>query len=272
MGEGFITSIDGSKYILKQIYNDGIIFNIDDQLEICCKNHKYLPDTPFTLMIETNQGDCLKTKEISNNEILKLKSLTITSFLNSRGFNDFEGNCQGCQHQIEDLIFLTKNSNINVMEIGFNAGHSAEVFLSNNHCLNLTSFDLGEHNYGPIAKEYIDFNFPNRHTLIFGDSRQTVPSYIENNKDIKFDVIFIDGGHDYEIARNDLENCFHLAHKDTIVILDDVVFKEEWKEHYTQGPTRIWNEYLEKNKIIELNRKEYSKGRGMSWGKYKICT
>jgi hypothetical protein len=84
-GEGFITSIDGSKYILKQIYNDGIIFNIDDQLEICCKNHKYLPDTPFTLMIETNQGDCLKTKEISNNEILKLKSLTITSFLNMLG-------------------------------------------------------------------------------------------------------------------------------------------------------------------------------------------
>lgn len=62
-------------------------------------------------------------------------------------------------------------------------------------------------------------------------------------------------------------NCLHLAHNETIVILDDVVFKEEWKQHYTHGPTKVWNECLEQNKIIELNRKQYSEGRGMSWGK-----
>jgi predicted O-methyltransferase YrrM len=154
------------------------------------------------------------------------------------------------------------------MEIGFNAGHSAEVFLQNNKNLTLTSFDLGSHNYVTTAKEYIDATYPNRHTLILGDSNITIPIYLENNKDTKFDIIFIDGGHDYKIAKADMENSFHLAHKDTIVALDDTIFRKDWEKQYTIGPTRTWTEHLERNKIIELNRKEYCNGRGMCWGKY----
>jgi predicted O-methyltransferase YrrM len=128
------------------------------------------------------------------------------------------------------------------MEIGFNAGHSAELFLKNNKELTLTSFDLGEHNYVMAAREYIDFTYPNRYTLIFGDSRRTVPFYLQNNKDTKFDFIFIDGGHQYEIAKTDMENCFHLAHENTIVALDDTMFTSEWEEYYILGPTRTWEE------------------------------
>jgi predicted O-methyltransferase YrrM len=194
--------------------------------------------------------------------------MSITSFLNSRGFHNFEGYSQQNPQQVEDLINLTNKPNINVMEIGFNAGHSAEVFLQNNKDLILTSFDLGRHNYVTTAKEYIDNTYPNRHTLILGDSRKTIPIYINNNKETKFDIIFIDGGHDYDIAKSDMENCFHLAHKDTIVILDDTVFTKGWEQAWTIGPTRTWLEHLEQNKIIELTRKDYNYGRGMTWGKY----
>jgi len=197
--------------------------------------------------------------------------MSITSFLNNRGFYCFEGYSQEISAQINDLITiigLANTSPINAMEIGFNAGHSADVFLKNHKDLTLSSFDLGLYKYVPFAKEYIDTTYPNRHKLILGDSRITIPIYLQNNKDTKFDIIFIDGGHDYEIAKDDMENCFYLAHKDTIVIMDDTIFTEGWEQPYTIGPTRTWTEHLQQKKIIEINRIDYWRGRGMSWGKY----
>ena len=59
--------------------------------------------------------------------------MDITTFLNNNGFYSFEGNSHEVPQQIEDLIKLTAKPIINAMEIGFNAGHSAEVFLKNNN-------------------------------------------------------------------------------------------------------------------------------------------
>ena len=136
--------------------------------------------------------------------------------------------------------------------------------------MSLVSFDLGEYRYVSPGKEYIDATYPNRHTLIVGDSRNTIPAYIEKNKGTTFDFIFIDGGHDYDIAKTDIENCFHLAHKNTIVALDDTMFTPGWEQHYTIGPTQA--EYIEQTKIMELGRNDYCAGRGMVWGKYSFAT
>jgi predicted O-methyltransferase YrrM len=194
--------------------------------------------------------------------------MSITKFLNARGLYTFEGYSQQVKNQVKDLITLSKSSDIHVMEIGFNAGHSAEVFLQNNPTLTLTSFDLGEYNYVTIAKEYIDVTYPNRHTLILGDSTQTVPRYINDNPNKTFDIIFIDGGHDYKIAKSDLENCKKLANKDTIVIMDDTIYTSGWKVDWTIGPTQTWLEHLNNRTITEISKVDYCLGRGMSWGKY----
>lgn len=196
--------------------------------------------------------------------------MSITNFLNNKGFYSFEGHSQQIPQQVKDLIFLTNYGNINVMEIGFNAGHSAEIFLHNNKNLKLISFDLGTHEYVAFAKEYIDNNYPNRHILILGDSRITVPKFFNDNKEFKFDIIFIDGGHDYDIAKEDINNCFNLAHENTIVILDDTVFTKGWDESYTLGPSRVWIEAIQEKKIVELNKRDYQPGRGMSWGRYSF--
>lgn len=195
--------------------------------------------------------------------------MTLDEYLKGRGIVRFaEGYSQQVEGQVRDIVEITNKPDINVMEIGFNAGHSAELMLENNKTLKLTSFDLGQYNYVLPGREYINQTYPGRHTLYLGDSTTTIPTFTQQYPDVKFDVIFIDGGHLYPIAKADIENCFHLAHKDTIVMLDDTMYTKDWEEGWTIGPTKAWLESLENGKITELDRKDYMKGRGMSWGRY----
>ncbi len=193
----------------------------------------------------------------------------LEEYLNSSKCHIVEGYSQQVPEQVNRLKELIKGDKIkNVMEIGFNAGHSAELFLSNNPNIHLTSFDIGTYDYVKIGKEYIDRVYPNRHTLILGDSRISIPKYIEENVNKNFDLIFIDGGHDYKVAKADIINCKKLAHKDSIVIMDDIV--QSGLKSWNFGPNRAWGEEVKHNSIIESKCEDYGKGRGMGWGKYNI--
>jgi len=169
-----------------------------------------------------------------------------------------EGNINNIPEQALDLMNLGVNAK-NILEIGFNAGHSAELFLKMG--ANVTSFDLGEHSYLSTSKDYLDTIYPGKHTLILGDSTITIPEYSFEY----FDLIFIDGGHTFEIAKQDLENCMRFAHPCTIVVMDDITFKSS--ASWTFGPSKAWSEC---KLITQINSKEYSPGRGMCWGKYLL--
>lgn len=192
--------------------------------------------------------------------------MSINQFLKEKNCNISEGYSRSCYKETILLQVLVSDSSIkNILEIGFNAGHSADTFLTYNSGCNVVSFDIGEHSYVKTAKEYIDKNYPNRHTLILGDSTKVIPQY---KTDIKFDLIFIDGGHLYEVARADLINCKRLAHKDTIVIMDDTIYRKDWEVEWTKGPTKVWQESLKNNLVAEIDHRDFELGRGMSWGKY----
>jgi GR25 family glycosyltransferase involved in LPS biosynthesis len=64
-GEGYIITNKGGREILKFIYKNGIIHNIDNQLRENCGPELFIKDTPWILEKDTNCGDCNKTKKIN---------------------------------------------------------------------------------------------------------------------------------------------------------------------------------------------------------------
>ena len=75
-GEGYITSLEGAKRIVNKIKKYGIFGNIDNQLRnICGKEICVRRDTPWKVVISSNDGDCLKTKEFTNSSMYKIQNL-----------------------------------------------------------------------------------------------------------------------------------------------------------------------------------------------------
>lgn len=137
-------------------------------------------------------------------------------------------------------VYSLARTATNIMEIGFNAGHSVLLMLIANDDSKITCFDICEHTYTEKCFEYLDSTFPNRLTLIKGDSRKTVPQYT-NDTPPKFDLIHIDGGHNPDVTRQDFENSYKMCSK--FIIMDDTNMS------YING---IVEEALKKGNVLEM--------------------
>lgn len=106
-----------------------------------------------------------------------------------------------------------------ILEIGFNGGHSACCFLNASPDAKLYTFDICrwgiEEKAEVVLKKHFDI------TLIKGDSAITVPNFLEENK-LLFDLILIDGCHDYGIALLDIKNTMSFLNADGIMVIDDL--------------------------------------------------
>lgn len=190
---------------------------------------------------------------------------SINAYLARLGYTRFEGNTGLCPAKIELLTHLSRNCKT-ALEIGFNAGHSADTILRANPNIKLTSFDLGEHPYVAPAHHYIHFLHPNRHRLIVGDSTKTLPAFIKQFPNERFDLLFIDGGHSYETALSDLNCCLTLAHKDSVIVMDDTIYVPNWEKDYSIGPTTVWKEAVANEFIRDDVRLTMDQWNGISYG------
>ena len=206
-----------------------------------------------------------------------------------------EGGSFQIVHQVTRLSELIRNcAPKSIMEIGFNAGHSALLFLAITPPeTKVVSFDLGEYAYVFAAKRYIDSVFPGRHTLVTGDSTITIPKYEEQvahrmkNPEtappLRFDFIFIDGGHQNDIPMKDILNSQRLAAgAHTLVAIDDICRDASHHAHYTIEPTKAWAQMISCGVISEHGYDDYYElmkrdntllhescnVRGMAWGQY----
>lgn len=173
----------------------------------------FLPLIAFSCFLQAGDMPCLE-------EYLTERQVMIT-----------EGYITSLQKQDIDA-FLNLHPEIeSIMEIGLNAGHSAENFFQT--CKQLKkfiSFDINWHDYTKVAVEYLSQKYPNAFQFIPGDSRTTVPVYATIYPQERFDLIYIDGDHSYSGASQDILNCKKLAGSTTILLIDDYTPEMEVKK------------------------------------------
>ena len=117
----------------------------------------------------------------------------------------------------KNVIKTSNFDNVNeVLEIGFNSGFSAVLFLNSNPNINITCVDIGLHKYTIPCYNKIKEFYGDRINLLIGNSKEVVPK-IHN----KFDLIHIDGAHDDTIAREDIINSYYLSNDKCTLIMDD---------------------------------------------------
>ncbi|CAK9061779.1 Tubulin epsilon chain (Epsilon-tubulin) [Durusdinium trenchii] len=157
---------------------------------------------------------------------------------------EIEGHSNMVPEAVEVMNAIASDASIKtVCEVGFNAGHSALRWLLRTKA-QVYSFDLGDHPYARPAAMWLSNRFPGRLNMTWGDSLATVPEFHRHNPDVKCELIFIDGGHSYDVAIRDLKNFAALANlKNNRVLLDDT---------FLDDVRRAWDEMMEMGYVEEL--------------------
>jgi predicted O-methyltransferase YrrM len=133
---------------------------------------------------------------------------------------------------------------LNVLEIGVARGHSSRAFLAGLSKRNgpggtLYSLDIQDcsKNIRPHLVEEYNKEKANS-VFILADSKT-----YEWDKDIGIDVLFIDGDHSYDGAKNDYTKYINFLNNHAIILMHDV-------SHPRYGVCDAWNEVVQFPKII----------------------
>lgn len=145
-------------------------------------------------------------------------------------------------------LFWAGRQSQKMCEIGFNAGHSAMLFLLGRTTpLQFTIFDINNYSYTRPCIDYVLSKFTNvKFEYIEGDSTATMPKWIETNKTEigTYDLVHVDGGHTEECIKNDIRNADILLRDGGIMVVDD-----------TDGPivNRYVNDYINSTNYVEID-------------------
>jgi predicted O-methyltransferase YrrM len=157
----------------------------------------------------------------------------------------FEGNyfynhqtdrlCDDINKQINLFSIAKLNTSQNILEIGFNAGHSALIFLLANPSSKIYCFDTCQHKYTKPCFDYLDRNFPERLTLVEGRSVEKMAVFKSKLPDLMCDVVHIDGDHEMSNANGDFFHSLAYAKYKAFLIFNNIDM--EWLKI-------LWDGYL----------------------------
>lgn len=180
-----------------------------------------------------------------------------------------EGYAYQVPRQFEDLMNFchifdkkkcdNKNKETNILEIGFLHGSTSLMFLLNTSA-NVTSIDI---DLNTLAVQYILDKFVDRFRAICGNSNDMMNMLLSENK--KYDIIYVDGSHDYNTVKIDISLCEQLLVNNGYIIMNDIVNDESMSMCWNYGPTKAFNE-IDKDITLESI---YEKGRGLAIFQFK---
>lgn len=116
---------------------------------------------------------------------------------------------------------------LTICEVGFNAGHSATVFLSalNDTRARYYGFELAEDHFLSKAIPLLNNSlFPGQLRLTLGDSNLSVPAFFKAHSEVQCDVVSLDGNHAIKYIKADWRNLKDRLAPGGLVLLDDVPF------------------------------------------------
>ena len=210
------------------------------------------------------------------NSIYKINDCnSICQFLETRNIKIKQGYITQVEEHAKQLMthlntICDVNNIENVLEIGFLAGHSAEMFLKMNKNIKVTSIDEGVLQSVKSGKEYIDLFYPNRHTLIKGNSNNILKGDTFTESQNKYDIILIDGSFKYDVMKQDILLSKKLADEKTIVIINGVVENKKMIKYWNADAVLIAKEMIDNSFMDKLIQFDIDVGRGSLLCKYKI--
>jgi hypothetical protein len=154
-----------------------------------------------------------------------------------------------CLAQVLYLMYLARARKASsIAEIGFNIGFSSIAFLESSPQAKVTSFEINTEASVESAKEFIDSRYPDRHHLVYGDSTHTIPAFQVPPSSDGFDLVFIDGGHDYPCVKADIANARRLAKPGATIVVNSLTPWFKWGV----GPATAWDEAVRDDIVTPL--------------------
>lgn len=171
-------------------------------------------------------------------------------------YGEFEGNVytydgrhtSDFQHtKMKNLFNIAQHCKDTVLEIGFNVGNSALIFLVANENINFLAVDIMIHGQAVLESvDYLNTHFNNRIKLYQGDSLNIIPS-LPRELGEKISLYHIDGLHSIEGIKADLKNCYDLAKPSSFVICDDTnnkCIEDEYNTYVTEKKIKDLPEFI----------------------------
>jgi len=139
-----------------------------------------------------------------------------------RYFAYTEGNIASSEKAMAMYFNVARGPTVKtICEVGFNAGHSAALFLNANPDARVIAFDIGQFQYTLGNLRLMKELFGNRFDYVLGPSAESVPEFRRMFPDVTCDVISVDGDHSTAGTYADLVNFLDFASCRNWVLMDD---------------------------------------------------